>query len=216
MMFSHKVMRMPFPTHKLLFLQKERVVRNVWISHILQTMDTLIWSQIWHVKKEFSFACQMWNPHSTHPRFLFSIFFQRGKLHFCLEFLLIVTSSDIHSWLKMRLMHVCKISSWLRFICKDHHFVNRMKIICMHFSSFSAWTQFYLAPGVCGRVLWQSEFATFFCPVTDKETLTLTSLPIPIKIHVVWLMASLVCGSPSASGFSVLTQQQLSFVNVTF
>lgn len=33
-------------------------------------------------------------------------FFQRGKLHFCLEFVLIVTSSDIHSWLKMRLMHV--------------------------------------------------------------------------------------------------------------
>lgn len=74
-------------------------------------------------------------------------------------------------------------------------------------------------------------FVTFWvCEIvflmTDREMLTLTSQPIPIKLHRLWLMALLVCGFAQMglhlsqdpcclhSDPQRMVIQQLSFVNV--
>lgn len=78
---------------------------------------------------------------------------------------------------------------------------------------------------VCECVLWLCEIVF---PMTDREMLTLTSQPIPIKTHRLWLMALLVCGFAQMglhlsqdpcclhSDPQRMVIQQLSFVNVIF
>lgn len=78
---------------------------------------------------------------------------------------------------------------------------------------------------VCFVTLWVCEIVF---PMTDREMLTLTSQPIPIKTHRLWLMALLVCGF-AQMGLHLSQDpcclhsdpqrraiRQLSFVNVRF
>lgn len=78
---------------------------------------------------------------------------------------------------------------------------------------------------VCECVLWLCEIVF---PMTDREMLTVTSQPIPIKTRRLWLMALLVCGFAQMglhlsqdpcclhSDPQRMVIQQLSFVNVRF
>lgn len=78
---------------------------------------------------------------------------------------------------------------------------------------------------VCECVSWVCEIVFL---MTDRMMPTLTSQPIPIKTHRLWLMALLVCGFAQMglhlsqdpcclhSDPQRMVIQQLSFVNVTF
>lgn len=97
---------MPFPTHKLLFFTEGTCGKKcVNLTHTSDYGQTYLESNLTCKKRNF-FCMPDVKPTQHTSMFPVLQFFQRGKLHFCLEFVLIVTSSDIHSWLKIRLMHV--------------------------------------------------------------------------------------------------------------